>query len=421
MALLERTRKEFVERKRRRVGGAGAAGASRFGSGSSTTTNPVTRQEEFEVEDVVDARERGTSILYRVRWRGWSSKNDTWEPFINLFENSIFRRFYEIRWVGEPTSETCGRSYYQAFRKLHEEYRIGDAVALSSGANKPLGLAIIQELWEDRRGQWLKGRWFYRPTDIDPKKLASSLPPRGPGAGAGGGGAITSSPSPTSSTTSSATPSSSTAPPAPAVRLHDREVLWSTHSDANEMSSLEFCKAYVFTHPDYRLLLAHAAAKRHAAKQRRKKKKEEDEDQDEEEDIDPEEAYFYRFGHDPYRNTYFPLQFDSNGGLIEPTLPEAPPSPPSSPSPPNTPAAAPAPASASAVKATATAPAPSTPKETPSSPVVAKSPAPAPASPSTSGGLRTSTEGGAQSPPPPASTASGVPSRRKRLIVEDEE
>jgi hypothetical protein len=39
---------------------------------------------EYEVEAIVDERKVGNVSQYRVRWVGWSSEHDTWEPAANL-------------------------------------------------------------------------------------------------------------------------------------------------------------------------------------------------------------------------------------------------------------------------------------------------------------------------------------------------
>ena len=48
------------------------------------TKKPATTENEelevYEVEKIVDMRFLGDSTEYRVRWAGWASSADTWEP-----------------------------------------------------------------------------------------------------------------------------------------------------------------------------------------------------------------------------------------------------------------------------------------------------------------------------------------------------
>ena len=42
------------------------------------------REEEYEVEYVVDSWYKGKRLEYLVHWRGWSATDRTWEPVSNL-------------------------------------------------------------------------------------------------------------------------------------------------------------------------------------------------------------------------------------------------------------------------------------------------------------------------------------------------
>ena len=42
------------------------------------------REEEYEVECIVDSHYKGTRLEYLVHWKGWSDTDRTWEPISNL-------------------------------------------------------------------------------------------------------------------------------------------------------------------------------------------------------------------------------------------------------------------------------------------------------------------------------------------------
>ena len=42
------------------------------------------REEEYEVEYVVDSQYKGARLEYLVHWRGWSETDQTWELLSNL-------------------------------------------------------------------------------------------------------------------------------------------------------------------------------------------------------------------------------------------------------------------------------------------------------------------------------------------------
>jgi len=62
-----------------------------------TSENPEVTEEEFEVEEITDKRIVNGTVQYKIRWRGYSPDQDTWEPEKNLncpervrrYENSL--------------------------------------------------------------------------------------------------------------------------------------------------------------------------------------------------------------------------------------------------------------------------------------------------------------------------------------------
>ncbi|XP_069739594.1 M-phase phosphoprotein 8 [Phaenicophaeus curvirostris] len=60
-------------------GGSGAGEARAAGGESEEDEEDV-----FEVEKILDVKSEGGKILYKVRWKGYTSDDDTWEPEVHL-------------------------------------------------------------------------------------------------------------------------------------------------------------------------------------------------------------------------------------------------------------------------------------------------------------------------------------------------
>ncbi|QRW20532.1 hypothetical protein RhiXN_05521 [Rhizoctonia solani] len=41
----------------------------------------MNREEEYKVEDITDAEERNGKWFFRVKWKGYRSEENTWEPW----------------------------------------------------------------------------------------------------------------------------------------------------------------------------------------------------------------------------------------------------------------------------------------------------------------------------------------------------
>ncbi|KAM9204691.1 M-phase phosphoprotein 8 [Mergus octosetaceus] len=64
------------------AGGGGEAGG---GGGESEEDEEEEDEEDvFEVEKILDVKSEGGKILYKVRWKGYTSDDDTWEPEVHL-------------------------------------------------------------------------------------------------------------------------------------------------------------------------------------------------------------------------------------------------------------------------------------------------------------------------------------------------
>ncbi|XP_061313719.1 M-phase phosphoprotein 8 isoform X1 [Pezoporus flaviventris] len=76
---------EDKERDRSRAGKAvGAAAAAGGESEEEEEDEDGEDVDVFEVEKILDVKTEGGKILYKVRWKGYTSDDDTWEPEVHL-------------------------------------------------------------------------------------------------------------------------------------------------------------------------------------------------------------------------------------------------------------------------------------------------------------------------------------------------
>jgi hypothetical protein len=62
-----------------------------------TPPDPDMDTNEYEVEKIIDKKRKKGKISYLVRWKGYSSENDTWEPLSNLKNAKDAIAAYESR------------------------------------------------------------------------------------------------------------------------------------------------------------------------------------------------------------------------------------------------------------------------------------------------------------------------------------
>ena len=60
------------------------------------------REEEYEVECIVDSRYKGKHLEYLVHWKGWSDSDRTWEPVSNLGNAAAAVRDFHITHPAAP-------------------------------------------------------------------------------------------------------------------------------------------------------------------------------------------------------------------------------------------------------------------------------------------------------------------------------
>lgn len=74
--------------------------------GPANQTNSVSpsMSQEYEVEEILQAKEENGKHLYLVRWKGFPPANDTWEPFSNLTNaTDAITKFWAM--LGEARSQ----------------------------------------------------------------------------------------------------------------------------------------------------------------------------------------------------------------------------------------------------------------------------------------------------------------------------
>ncbi|XP_068037437.1 M-phase phosphoprotein 8 [Anomalospiza imberbis] len=64
--------------------GAAAAAGGEAGGGESEEDEEEEGEDVFEVEKILDMKNEGGKTLYKVRWKGYTSDDDTWEPEAHL-------------------------------------------------------------------------------------------------------------------------------------------------------------------------------------------------------------------------------------------------------------------------------------------------------------------------------------------------
>ncbi|XP_063250689.1 M-phase phosphoprotein 8 isoform X2 [Prinia subflava] len=62
----------------------GAAAAGGEAGGGESEVDEEDGEDVFEVEKILDVKKEGGKILYKVRWKGYTSDDDTWEPEVHL-------------------------------------------------------------------------------------------------------------------------------------------------------------------------------------------------------------------------------------------------------------------------------------------------------------------------------------------------
>ena len=75
--------------------------------GPSTVTED--REEEYEVEYIVDSWYKGQCLEYLIHWKGWSDTDHTWEPLGNLANEANAVSAFHVKHPSAP-HHLCGIS-----------------------------------------------------------------------------------------------------------------------------------------------------------------------------------------------------------------------------------------------------------------------------------------------------------------------
>ena len=65
------------------------------GDDTSNNTQQKKKEKEYEVEKIVDSKMHEGERLYRVRWKGFDEKEDTWEPLAHFKKLFLVRKFHK--------------------------------------------------------------------------------------------------------------------------------------------------------------------------------------------------------------------------------------------------------------------------------------------------------------------------------------
>lgn len=126
------------------------------------------KKKEFEVQKIVDDEIRAGKKFYRIRWKGWSAKDDTWEPktslscpeIIKAYESSkddnqeyevekivgekieYGSRFFLVKWKGWPESDNSWEAEksvdcYELIEKFRDSCRSSGKSNKRSAATTP--------------------------------------------------------------------------------------------------------------------------------------------------------------------------------------------------------------------------------------------------------------------------------------------
>eukprot|EP00794_Sanderia_malayensis_P014657 gene14657-16174_t len=57
----------------------------------------IINDDMYTVERILDSRKRGGKIQYLIKWSGYPSFANTWEPEENILDKALLERFHEAK------------------------------------------------------------------------------------------------------------------------------------------------------------------------------------------------------------------------------------------------------------------------------------------------------------------------------------
>ncbi|XP_065362912.1 chromodomain-helicase-DNA-binding protein 1 isoform X2 [Calliphora vicina] len=132
--IIEKYKKKQKSSPKKDSSPAKKKGGKAAGGGRGSKKNKDDEEEqEWEVEKIIDYAEEKKGRVFRIRWKGFGPKNDTWEPEENLNCGDIIQKFLAKMKLQENVS----------FKELREEpkktKRLVNETAPRTNINNPIG------------------------------------------------------------------------------------------------------------------------------------------------------------------------------------------------------------------------------------------------------------------------------------------